>query len=181
MVLLERETPLATLNDRLGDARNGRGRFVLISGEAGIGKTALVDAFLKTLPRGSRVLRGACDPVVPPRPFGPLGDMADLASTELRSALDDGDRDKVFDRFLRLMRDQGSGAVVVFEDLHWADSATLDLLRVVGRRLPHAPFLLVATIRGHEPDGADAIRALLGDLPSHVVTELEVPPLTKGA
>jgi predicted ATPase len=148
MTLLERDPLLAELTGRLVDARRGRGSFVLVSGEAGIGKTALVDAFVRGVPRATRVLRGSCDPVVPPRPFAPLGDMAARTPDGLRAALDAADRDRVFDRFLRLIRDQGSGAVVIFEDLHWADSATLDLLRVVGRRLPETPILVGRNIPG---------------------------------
>src|SRR5258705_8948808 len=130
MTLLEREPLLAQLGERLADARRGRGQLVLVSGEAGIGKTTLVDAFEARLPRGTRVLRGACDPVVPARPFAPIGDMANQVGDGLRRALGAADRDRVFERFLEILREQGSGAVVVFEDLHWADSATLDLLRV---------------------------------------------------
>jgi DNA-binding CsgD family transcriptional regulator len=181
MKLLERDALLAELSARLGEARNGRGCFVLVSGEAGVGKTALVDAFVHALPKGSRVLRGACDPVFPPRPFAPVADMARAAADGLRAALDAADRDRVFDRFLRLLRDQGSGAVVVFEDLHWADSATLDLLRVVGRRLPELPIVLVGTVRAHDVDPDEAVRAMLGDVPPRVVTEVEVQPLTIAA
>ena len=65
MVLLEREPMLALLGERLAETRGGRGRLVLISGEAGIGKPALLDAFTRRPPRGTRILRGACDPVGP--------------------------------------------------------------------------------------------------------------------
>ena len=181
MTLLERDPLLAELNGRLVGARRGQGSFVLVSGEAGIGKTALVDAFIRGVPRGTRVLRGSCDPVVPPRAFAPLSDMAMRTPNGLRAALDAADRDRVFERFLRLIRDQGSGAAVVFEDLHWADSATLDLLRVVGRRLPETPILLIGTFRAHDLDDEHPLRATLGDIPSRVIVELQVPPLTAGA
>ena len=181
MTLLEREPLLAELNQGFLDARRARGSFMLVSGEAGIGKTALVDAFVRALPRGSRVLRGSCDPVVPPRAFAPVGDMAAGSTDGLRAALDAADRDRVFERFLRLLRDQGSGAVVIFEDLHWADSATLDLLRVVGRRLPEAPVLVVGTYRPHDVDDRHPLRAALGDIPTRVIAEIHVPALTAAA
>ena len=180
MAILEREPLLAALTEQLAQTRLGRGRLILVSGEAGIGKTSLVNAFVAGLPRGTRVLRGGCDPVVPARPFAPVADMGQHDSA-LRAALDEGDRDRVFGRFLRLLRALGSGAVVVVEDLHWADSATLDLLRVVGRRLAETPVLLVLTYRGHDLDAEHPFRTMLGDVPPADVTELEVPALTVSA
>jgi len=181
VTLLERGPLLARLGASLADTRRGRGQLVMVSGEAGIGKTALVDAFEAQLPRGTRVLRGACDPVVPARPFAPISDMANQLRDGLRAALEAADRDRVFERFLAILRQQGSGSVFIFEDLHWADSATLDLLRVVGRRLAETPVLLIGTYRAHEIDGQHLLRQVLGDMPPGVVSELRVPPLTIAA
>jgi DNA-binding CsgD family transcriptional regulator len=178
MTLLERDALLARLRASLATARRGRGQLVMVSGEAGIGKTALVDAFEAQLPRGTRVLRGACDPVVPARPFAPISDMANQLGDGLRSALEAADRDRVFARFLAILRGQGSGSVFIFEDLHWADSGTLDLLRVVARRLAEAPVLIIGTYRGHEIDGEHPLRQALGDIPPGLVSDLWVPPLT---
>jgi DNA-binding CsgD family transcriptional regulator len=181
MTLLEREALLRSLQDRLADARGGRGQLVLVSGEAGIGKTALVDGFESRLPRGTHVLRGACDPVVPARPFAPIVDIADQVRDGLRAAISAADRDQVFERFLAVLREQGTGAVIVFEDLHWADSATLDLLRIVGRRLPEAPILIIGTYRAHEVHDGHPLRLAFGDMPPGLVTELQVPPLSVAA
>jgi DNA-binding CsgD family transcriptional regulator len=153
----------------------------MVSGEAGIGKTALLDAFTTRLPHGTRVLRGSCDPIVPSRPFAPVVDISAHVGGGLRTALAAGDRDGVFEQFLALLRSQRAGAVVIFEDLHWADSATLDLLRVVGRRLPETAVLLVGTYRGHEVLGEHPLRLALGDMPSANVSNLVVPPLTVAA
>ena len=181
MPILERGPHLATLTERLRETRRGPGRLVMIAGEAGIGKTALVDAFLGSLPHGTRVLRGGCDPIVPARPFAPIADIATNGDEGLREALASADRDRVFDRFLALLRRQGSGGVVVLEDLHWADSATLDLLKVVGRRLPDLPTLVIGTFRPHEVDGSHPLRLALGDMPAGVVDELQVPALSVAA
>ena len=181
MRILEREAHLARLTERLGEARRGSGRLVMVAGEAGIGKTALVDAFLASLPRGTQVLRGGCDPVVPARPFAPIGDIATDSGDGLREALASADRDQVFDRFLALLRRTGTGGVVVLEDLHWADSATLDLLKVVGRRLPDLPTLVVGTYRPHEVDRDHPLRLALGDMPPGLVDELPVPALSVAA
>lgn len=178
MHILEREAQIARLNDRLGVSRSGSGRLVLVAGEAGIGKTALVDAFLSSLPRGTTVLRGGCDPVVPARAFAPVADIAVDHGDALREALASADRDRVFERFLALLRRIGRGGVVVFEDLHWADSATLDLLRIVGRRLPDLPVLVVGTYRPHDVDGGHGLRLALGDVPPGLVDEVDVPALS---
>jgi hypothetical protein len=100
MRILEREAQLARLTEQLGATRRGSGRLVMVAGEAGIGKTSLVDAFLAALPRGTRALRGGCDPVIPARPFAPIADMAMEGGDGLREALATADRDRVFDGFL---------------------------------------------------------------------------------
>ncbi len=177
MTLLERAPELAELVARLAAVRRSGGQLVLVSGEAGIGKTALLDAFVAGLPRATGVLRGACDPIEPPRPFAPVGDMARQAGDGLSDALATADRDRVIDRFLAMIR-RRAASVVVFEDLHWADSATLDLLRVVGRRLPETSTLLVGSYRGDEVGVQHPVRQMLGDLPAGLVSEIELPPLS---
>jgi DNA-binding CsgD family transcriptional regulator/tetratricopeptide (TPR) repeat protein len=179
--ILEREALLARLIELLGGTRRGSGRLVLVAGEAGIGKTALVDAFLAGLPRGTTVLSGACDPVVPARAFAPIGDIAVDFGDGLPEALATGDRDRVFDRFLALLRRVGSGSAVVLEDLHWVDSATIDLLKVIGRRLPDLPVLILGTYRPHDVDGDHPLRLAIGDLQPSSIDELQVPALSVDA
>ena len=80
MDLLERESQLKALDGALSDAANGRGRVVLVSGEAGIGKTSLVRTFLQSIdtegPRTPRILRGACENLSVAEPLAPLYDLA---------------------------------------------------------------------------------------------------------
>ena len=88
---------------------------------------------------------------MPARPFAPLADIADKVDESLRRALDGADRNRVFEAFLALLRQPGAApGLVVFEDLHWADDATLDLLRVVGRRLRELSVLVIGTYRDDE-------------------------------
>jgi DNA-binding CsgD family transcriptional regulator/tetratricopeptide (TPR) repeat protein len=151
----------------------------LIRGEAGIGKTALVEAFSAEQGARVQVLWGTCDVVVPPRPFAPLGDIADRIGGSLRAALDAGDRDRVFDSFLALLRQSSPmQRMVVLDDLHWADDATLDLLRIVGRRLRHIPILFIGTYRDDEVGREHPLRLALGDLSTGVVTDIDLPPLS---
>src|SRR5204862_4993310 len=76
--LIERDAAQAALQTHLDDALSGHGRFVVVRGEAGIGKTALLRSFLASAAAdGVAILAGACDGVSTPQPFGPLEDMID--------------------------------------------------------------------------------------------------------
>src|SRR5262245_55998472 len=135
MELLERASFLATLTEYAGEARQGDGRLVLVSGESGIGKTALVEAFQRRL-GGARWLWGACDSWLTPRPLGPLFDIGAQAGGELARLCGQGaSRDQLFVAFLAELDSPATLTVAVIEDVHWADEATIDLLSFLGRRL----------------------------------------------
>jgi predicted ATPase len=180
MILYERAELLGRLASLQRAARIGPGRLILVSGEAGIGKTSLVDAFCRGQAAPSLVLWGSCDAITPPRAFGPLADIADVVGGPLARALTESDRDRVLHTFLALLR-RHHLVVVVLEDLHWVDDATLDLLRVVGRRLRDMSVLVVGTYREDEVDDDHPLRLALGDVPAQVITEIEVPPLSEAA
>src|ERR1700761_4265654 len=76
VALLERSSELSRLGDSVEAAQGGRGQVVLVCGEAGIGKTALLREFRAGLPRRVSVLWGTCDPLFAPRPLGPLLEVA---------------------------------------------------------------------------------------------------------
>lgn len=179
MALLEREAYLGRLASLLADARRGHGHLALVAGEAGIGKTTLVDAFCALAPAATRQLWGTCDPLVPARPFTPIVDIADRVGGDLRQAMSGGDRDGVIEAFLGLLQRPGAPpTVVVLDDLHWADEATLDLLRVVGRRVSRLPALVIGTYRDHEVAQGHPLRVALGDVPAGATTELRLPGLS---
>ncbi len=177
MSLLERAGHLATLSDRLERVGDG-GRLVLIAGEAGAGKSALVEAFTQQL--DCRVLVGRCDDLFAPRPLGPLADMARGRTGPLSRALDAGDQAAAFDAFLMELIAPPHPAVVVLEDLQWADEATLDVLRFVARRLDSLPCLILAT---HRVDLAPdhPLRRTIGSLVGPLITRMSVPPLSVDA
>jgi DNA-binding CsgD family transcriptional regulator/tetratricopeptide (TPR) repeat protein len=180
MKLLERDDLLAKLQAQLLLAATGPGILVFIEGEAGIGKTAVLKWFADVQRTELPVRWGACDALQTPRPLGPLYDIAAQASGELRIALDnDVDRVRVFGAFLDLLRAQPS--LVLLEDLHWADQATLDLLRYIGRRIARTRSLVVATFRSDELGPAHPLRLLLGDLATSGVQRYTPQPLTLGA
>jgi DNA-binding CsgD family transcriptional regulator/tetratricopeptide (TPR) repeat protein len=160
--LLERDAELAELRTAARDATAGRGRVVLLHGEAGIGKTSLVDALRAAPPDGTRVLIGSCDAMSTPRTLGPLRDLAPAVGPRLGEALRAGDREEVFaslqDEFA-----ETPGTILIIEDVHWADEATLDVLRFLARRIDGLPGVLVLTYRD-ELDRDHPLSRLLGDL-----------------
>jgi DNA-binding CsgD family transcriptional regulator len=172
--LLERDGCLQRLEDGLGDALGGDGRVMLVSGEAGIGKTSLVRSFTRSQGR-PRVLWGACDSQFTPRPLGPLHDIAvQLAGPVPRLLSASADRSTVFQAVLEELR--GRPTIGVFEDVHWADDATLDLLGYLSRRLGASTTLLVLTFRDDELGPSHPLRVLLGDLAASPITRRVVPP-----
>ena len=131
--LLERDSELDELRAAVQEATAGRGRVVLLHGEAGIGKTSLVNALRAEPPDGVRVLVGSCDAMSTPRTLGPLRDLAPAVGPRLGEALRAGDREEVY----AALRDElaaAHGTVLFVEDAHWADEATLDVLRFLARR-----------------------------------------------
>ena len=148
MKLLERDDALAALDDALADATRGDGRLALVTGEPGIGKTALVTRFLTDARPAARVLLGRCDDLSIPRPLGPIRDLVGGVSPELANALADGaapyDVQALLIAELEL---PPRPTVLVLEDVHWADDATFDSITVLGRRIGSLPALLVLTFR----------------------------------
>jgi len=182
MELLEREPSLALLATCAAEARRGDGRLVVIGGEAGVGKTALLERFQRDL-GDARWSWGACDGLFTPRPLGPLYDLADQLGGELLAGLARGaDRDELFRSLLRQVSGPGPLNVVVVEDVHWADEATMDLLRFAGRRLRDARVLLVVTYRDDDLATDDQLRVALGELARHRTTRrIALAPLSADA
>jgi tetratricopeptide (TPR) repeat protein len=183
MGLLEREAALECIDEQFRAATTS-GRLVLVSGEAGVGKTALVDAFCSDRASDVEVLIGRCDDLFAPRPFGPLADIARTYGGGLREALHRDDREAALDAFLDLLTappgQRTSPVVIVIEDLQWADEATLDLVRYVARRLPQLRCLVVATYR--DDIGRDhPLQLTLGDLVQPAVTRIHLDPLSVDA
>jgi DNA-binding CsgD family transcriptional regulator len=178
--LLERGPIQVELSQLLHDASVGRGRIVFLGGEAGVGKTSLVQRFAQLVEDRARVLIGACDPLSTPRPLGPVLDMKDLLGARFSDLLvREERRGPLFDGFLEELSRGDVPALVVFEDVHWADEATLDLLRFVARRIEDAPALLIATYRDDEVGGRHPLRVVLGDLATApALRRLSVEPLS---
>jgi DNA-binding CsgD family transcriptional regulator/tetratricopeptide (TPR) repeat protein len=179
--LLERDAELRRLRDTLREAGQGRGSVVLVSGEAGIGKTSLVRTFALAAAREARVLVGACDDLVTPRTLGPFRDMARGAAPGLTQVVEGTNgRDAVFGAVHQELA--GRPTVMVVEDVHWADDATLDIVRWLAWRIPALPSVLVLTYRDDELRDGHPLRRALGGLASQAnVRRLALRPLSSGA
>lgn len=146
---------------------------MLVHGEAGIGKSSVVRALRSRLPAEARLLVGWCDALSTPRTLGPLKDIAPALGAPAVRALASSDREGVMSS-LRAALETGPATALVVEDIHWADEATLDVLRFLGRRVPEMPVILVLTYRDDELDRDHPLSRLLGDL-SHGGTPLRLP------
>ena len=178
-VLLERDELLAELGAAFSNAAAGEGRLVLVAGEAGVGKTALARAFAAEAVGGARVVWGACDALATPRPLGPFVDVAEELGGELAEAIDRGAAPHQVAAALLDSARSGAPTVVVVEDLHWADEATLDAVRLLARRADRARLLVLATYRNDELTRAHPLRLLVGDLATgSAVERLVVSPLS---
>jgi tetratricopeptide (TPR) repeat protein len=180
MDLLERAALLDELSGALADTAVG-GRVVLVAGEAGIGKSMLIRRFAEGHAAEARFLLGACDPLLTPRALGPLRDIARQTGGRLAELLASGSpREQLFDALLDQLA-RPPRQVVVVEDAHWADEATLDLLVYLGRRLERTPAMLIVTYRDDEVGPDHPLRGVLGALPQGVVRRARPQPLSEAA
>ena len=134
-LLLEREDALADLHAALAKACEGRGSVLFVGGEAGVGKTALVQQFLAESGGDVRVLVGACDPLFTPLPLGPFVDIAHSTGGRLDELMAAGAIPYRIAEVLMEELSESKPTIVVLEDLHWADEATLDVVRLFARRV----------------------------------------------
>ena len=177
--LVERERELALLEAALEEASLGRGHMVLVTAEAGGGKTALIERFCAERAGRARVFRGACDALFTPRPLGPIHDFAADAGPELTEKL--LGEAIPYQVAAALIDELGTGepTVLVVEDLHWADEATLDVIRLVARRIAAARVLIVLSYRDEALDARHPLRVMIGEVASALaLTRVPLAPLS---
>lgn len=179
IALLEREEPHARLEAALASARSGQGQVISIEGEAGIGKTSLALSFADAHRRDARVYVGGCEHLATPEPLGPLHDIA--RDSDGRFSLSCTSPLTTFEALLRLLSSGRPPGLLLIEDIHWADDATLDLLRYLGRRVRTAPILIVVTFRNDEPPSQSRLAALWADMPRDCRERIELKPLSEDA
>jgi DNA-binding CsgD family transcriptional regulator/tetratricopeptide (TPR) repeat protein len=177
MKLLERDLHLRALQGAVERAGQGHGSTVIVSGEAGIGKTSLLVEFASRLAGTARVFFGTCEGLLTPRTLGPFRDMA----RDRGGVLAAGDRDAVIDALLDELSIASRPAVVIVEDVHWADDASLDVIRYLARRVDRLPALVVVSFRDDELADDHPLRRVVGAIAGPAVLHLELPVLSDGA
>ena len=174
--LVGREREQGMLQQALDDMFAGNGSLAVVSGEAGIGKTTLIDWLAtEAEQRGCLVLRGGCYDLTTTPPYGPwieitrryprdsnlpsrpafLGDRQALQALHNQNAL--------FEQTLEFFADVAATCplLLVLEDLHWADQSSLDLLRACAREIRASRLLLIATHRDDELDTFEPFARLM--------------------
>ena len=176
--LLERDEQLKRLSESFAQAREGRGRIVALAAEAGAGKTALTERFVQDLAKRARVYWGACENLSTPEVLLPLRDIARAHGEPFDP---DADHIHAFESVLRLLSNGIEPALLIIEDVHWADTATLDLIRFLGRRIARVRVLVLITYRDEEVDARSPVRNVLGETPAGSVQRMTLEPLSLAA
>lgn len=173
---------MASLQQHFEQASEGEGHCILLSGEAGIGKTALVKEFCKLLSNTCAIYQGACDDLFTPRPLAPLYDVLWQVNKERWTVPPSHEeRSVLFTNFFQELSTKKSNLLIVFEDMHWADEGTLDFIKFFVRRLGQLPCLFILTYRDSETNLTRPLRNVLGELPPDSFTKMALTPLSKHA
>ncbi|MEM9562800.1 MAG: AAA family ATPase [Actinomycetota bacterium] len=190
--LLERADDLHVLESSFASACEGAGGTVVICGSAGMGKTSLVQRFLADLDRtddvdggrgasgarGATVFLGGCDDLIAPRSFGPFRDMARTSGLLDDELVRNPNREDLLAGLMDVLDRPTRPAVMVVEDAHWADDASIDVLRYLSRRLISMHALLVVTLRDREVDRSHPVRGLLAGPTSTAPERIDLRPLS---
>lgn len=179
-MLLEREDVLGAVRSAFERVRETRrGRFVVIGGEAGVGKTSLLRHVADDFASDAVVLWGGCDSLSTPRALGPLVDIAAQAGGELAEVLaSEASREAVFGAALRLLSNSSRPTVTLIEDAHWADEATIDFLTFLRRRIDTTSALVLMTYRDDEIGPSHPLHFVLGETHVRGQTRLRLSPLS---
>ena len=182
MELLERQDQIGELSRHLNGVRVGTGRMAFVGGEAGAGKSALVEEFARSAGEGTKVLWGHSDALQTSRVLGPVHELRAGLSAKPRPITDLADgREQLFAALFERLSAPNPVCVVILEDLHWADEATLDFLRFLCRRIQRTRCLLVGTYRSDELGATHLLRATLGELTGAHSARIDLPPLSFSA
>lgn len=175
MELLERDGYLGELADYYQQVENGSGHTLFLMGEAGIGKTSLVNHFLKRIDKIAVIYSGACDSLFTPRPLGPLFDVAAQIGPDFVDLLrNEKDRSLIFAGLVQRLATDEKPVVLVFEDIHWADEATFDLIKFLARRINRFKCLFLLTCRDEETPATHSLAKIFGEIPSDYFSKIMI-------
>ncbi|HCY77624.1 MAG TPA: hypothetical protein DHV28_17060 [Ignavibacteriales bacterium] len=181
MRLLERDQFISDLSALFETVQTGNGTVVAISGEAGIGKTSLVEFFTSTIIEHKKILWGSCDDLFTPRPLAPLYDIASQLNNKIIDQLDSGlPRPSIFSILLKEIQNNEPN-IIVIEDVHWADESTLDFIKFLGKRINKCKSLLIITYRDDEIKSDHPLKLVLSSLQSNYLKRIKLTPLSENA
>ncbi|MEP3050123.1 MAG: AAA family ATPase [Erythrobacter sp.] len=178
-MLAERDIELSRLSALLEGTSAG-GRVVTVSGEAGIGKTALLREFAARHAQDCRFIWGMCDALFTPRPLGPVHDIAAMMA-DLEDNWQNSGGTALFSQILAKLSHSEHPVVLVIEDVHWADVGTLDFIRFLGRRITMCSALMIISFRNDELRRDHPLLRVLGDIPSDQLERIELQSLSLAA
>lgn len=182
MILIERDDVLQTLEMKFASVANDEGHCILLSGEAGIGKTSLIKQFYKEKKKDCKIYQGTCDALFTPRPLAPVFDIIWQISTNTpKSDVHSLDRTLLFNHLFYELEQQEKPSIIIIEDIHWADEATLDFIKFFARRIIRIHCLLILSYRDNEIIGNHPLKNVLGQLPPASFTRIQLSPLSKQA
>ena len=179
-MLIEREKAIEQMQASAERLFTGHGGIALVGGEAGIGKTSLLEEVKRVLDAQFQILWSGCDPLFTPRPFGPLHDIAGSISVQLLELLENGaPPSSIFAALYDSLEKSEQPIILIFEDAHWADNATLDLFKFLGRRISFLNCLLVISYRDDEITTQHQLRSVIDLFPSAHTSRIKVEPLSE--
>lgn len=180
MQLLERNNELELLSQIAEGVRSGKGKVVYVFGEAGIGKTSLTEYFTESLPDDFNILKGTCDDLLTPRPLSPLFDIAFRTDPQLVKLLkEEAGRSFIFSYFHNKLSKSSQPNLLIIEDVHWADEATSDFIKFIGRRITTSNTMLVLTFRDDEVDNGHPLKNILSEISSESSCRINLKPLSR--
>ena len=178
MDLLERDIFLDSLLSKFNSVKKDGGHCVFINGDAGIGKTSLVKVFCEKIDDNAELYKGYCDALFTPRPMAPLVDVAmQLKSEGEEMEFNFENRTEFFSNLYLALSAKRKAVVLVFEDIHWADEATLDFVKFLARRIEKIPCLFILTYRDEIPYN-HPLANIIGQLPPDSFSRLRLTPLS---
>lgn len=161
--LWEREQQLTAADAVITAAAQGRGGALFVLGDAGLGKTALLDEIAHRADDSLVVVRARCDSMEALLGYGLLSQIVHaLGGTDALWTEDAGEAGATLYRTLRWLTDAARGPVlVIVDDLQWADPDSLHFLGFLCRRLAGLPVAVVASLRSWPPAAGDLARGLV--------------------
>ncbi len=183
MELIERAAFLNTLRSQFQNILSREeGHCMFISGEAGIGKTSLLKAFCRDLKIRCNIYQGTCDALFTPRPMAPLYDiLIQLGNDLAENNVDNENRTGFFTKLFQGLANQKEPCIVIFEDIHWADEATLDFIKFLARRITQLQCLFILSYRDNEISEQHNLRNILSQVNPDSFTRMQLLPLSKAA